>query len=482
MNIRHLKQPMILVKNSMLWVLISLLSVAIGVSISFDIVLGLVMLAAPIGLSLSILLPHMNITHLLLWIILWGLILFSHGFINVPMPFTSIPFVEVLAFYIIVRLFPKWRHFLTISVLKRAFWLLIAVDVVVFARLVFDLPHYGLLALRDSTFAFELWFLFPAVAIGYKLGIENLRKKLRYLFAGIIIYLLSFPFREVIYKFSPVVGIRAPLPLFQYQGGYIVASGLFYFVFIERNPVIAIVMTVLTLLDILIIQSRGVYLAVLFSSVLILVLYGKTLFTRLRRLVFLVPVVLFALVVSYPFLSSLPGRLTQVSFETLINQLGTLIGREGPGSGSLYHRLFVWHQILMDSLSTPARVLFGSGLGPDLFGGFTTERGIIVRKPHNDFLEVFARLGAVGFVSWVLFILNLVVCSINLSRTKIEYAWILALQVVVLITSLSQPAMSFAYVTMVWTGLTGLWLGARVRERGVGTQLTRSKPLHSTRW
>ena len=49
-------------------------------------------------------------------------------------------------------------------------------------------------------------------------------------------------------------------------------------------------------------------------------------------------------------------------------------------------------------------------VGPDLTDGFATGAAL-VRKPHDDYLEAYARLGVFGLAAYVLVIISAVVPS-----------------------------------------------------------------------
>jgi O-antigen ligase len=165
------------------------------------------------------------------------------------------------------------------------------------------------------------------------------------------------------------------------------------------------------------------------------------------------------------FGNKIQGRLGQIGLTFVLEQLDTLAGKEGPGAGSFQHRLVAWSAVIEEVLSEPLRPLFGVGLGPDLFQGFTVGPDILVRKPHNDFLEIWARLGVVGLIPWLCILVILGWEALKGARRNPRQSWILALQITLWITSFGQPAMGFAYIVVPWAGLTGLWVGAQLRKK-----------------
>jgi O-antigen ligase len=121
--------------------------------------------------------------------------------------------------------------------------------------------------------------------------------------------------------------------------------------------------------------------------------------------------------------------------------------------------------VIEEVLSEPLGPLFGVGLGPDLFQGFTLGPDILVRKPHNDFLEIWARLGVVGLIPWLCILVISGWEALKGARRNPRQSWILALQITLWIKSLSEPAMGFAYIVVPWAGLTGLWIGTQLRKK-----------------
>jgi hypothetical protein len=98
---------------------------------------------------------------------------------------------------------------------------------------------------------------------------------------------------------------------------------------------------------------------------------------------------------------------------------------------------------------TPYGWLLGVGLGPDLIGGFTVGQGVLIRKPHDDYLEVFARLGLVGFAIFLSFLLSLTVPVVATARQPSSHSrflwWVLSASVAYLVVAAAQPILAFPY-------------------------------------
>ncbi|HIQ01002.1 MAG TPA: O-antigen ligase domain-containing protein, partial [Anaerolineales bacterium] len=395
-----------------------------------------------------------------LWVALFGLAVWSYGFNNVPL-IRPLPLVDALVFFSIAFAFRQWWALRKVPVVRRLLFWLSALLVVVTLRLAVDIPRFGLLAVRDALFAFELWVVFPAIALGFMLGERKLNRYLLWLFSIATAWFLLYPWRELLTVISPVVGIQRPVPLFAFTtAGFLSVPAFFWFLY--RRGIVGTVGVVATLLILLLVQGRGPYLAFIGSAIALLLLQPGSV-RRWGKIMFAGAVVGAVLWVVG---GSLTGRLgAPVGIDTVIAQLQTLVGGEGPGAGSFQHRLVAWAGVVEQVLSEPLGPVFGLGLGPDLFQGFAVGPGVLVRKPHNDFLELWARLGIFGLLAWGGILVVLGREAFQGARRNPKHGWVLALQIMLWVTSIGQPAMGFAYVTMVWAGLTGLWIGGQLREQ-----------------
>ncbi len=397
-----------------------------------------------------------------LWVSVAGLTVWSYGFNNVPLV-RPVPLVDALVVWAVVLGLPAWWRLRRLPVVRRLLFWISLLSAVVVLRLVVDLPVHGLLAARDALFALELWMVFPAIAAGYALGVRRLERRLGWLFALAMVWFLLYPLRFELQAIGPVVGIQRPVPLFAFTtAGFVAVPAFFWFLW-RRAGGAVLLGAGAALLVLLFVQSRGAYLAWLASLLIVLALRpGSAL--RVGRVAV---VACIAAASAALFMGSVTGRLGEpVGLGTVIEQMGTLLGREGPGAGSFAHRLEAWPLTVAQVLAEPLGPLVGIGLGVDLFQGFSVS-GVMVRKPHNDFLEIWARTGISGLVAWLGMLATLGLAAFHGFRREARHAWVVALQVVLGITALSQPAFGFAYITVVYVGLTGLWLGAWLREEGL---------------
>jgi O-antigen ligase len=290
------------------------------------------------------------------------------------------------------------------------------------------------------------------------------------------LFFLLYPARELLAELGPQVGIQRSVPLISFINADVVAA-ISLFWFLQEGRRSSMVFAGLSVIVLLMAQTRGQYLAVVLTLAAGTSLYivARRTHTRaegtrvLARVAVAIPVALLALT----FLPPITGRLGEVvGPDVVITQLGTLAGGEGPGSGSLEHRAEAWPQVVHIALSAPMGWLTGVGYGPDLFGGFEIAGGVEVRKPHNDLLEIWARTGLVGFLPWFSLVLCLGVWAIR-HTTSHRFGWfLLALQTSMLLSALTQPSFAFAYRGMVYMLLMGLIIGAAITlDRDHGSRL-----------
>jgi O-antigen ligase len=437
------------------------ISISSGIFAGMGSTIGVAIILFEVFLLLMWLIPLKRLWTYLLWIVIFGLTIWSYGFNNIPLV-RPIPLVDAVIFLVVLLGFRHWWAFTGTAIGRKLLIPLLFLLIVIFGRLIVDVPKFGLLAGRDALFAFELWVIFPAIALGYMLGEHKLNQKLFLLFCVAMVWYLLFPWRELIESISPVVGIQRPVPLFAFTMAGFISVPMFFWFLYYPNRMVSIIGSSAALLILLMAQSRGGYLAILLGSLVII-------FLRLANIKkfasILIPVAILVGIILAMFGNNIQGRVGQMGLTIVLEQLGTFGGKEGPGAGSFQHRLVAWPAVIEEVLSEPLGPLFGVGLGPDLFMEFALGPDILVRKPHNDFLEIWARLGVVGLIPWLCILVILGWEALKGTRRDPRQSWILALQITLWITSLSQPAMGFAYIVVPWAGLTGLWLGAQLRKK-----------------
>lgn len=405
---------------------------------------------------------------------LGGLVLLSYGFNNIPARLggVAMPAVDVVIPVVAVMAYPIWREAAVAAphrsmlVAVGALWLCLGV------RLALDMTRYGVVAARDALFGIEILALAIGVALVRTWGHRRTTERLNRLLVLAVGWFLLYPFRDQLAALGPQVGVQKPVPLVAMtSAGLIAACALVWFVLCRRPGASAV--AVAAALVVLVYQARGLYLGVPLSLLLVGVV-GRwaagagpavAVPVRLTRAIAVVTVGFLVLAVAPP----LNGRIAPARPDVVAEQLGTLVGREGPGSGSAQAREEWWSTVMAQAKSSPERMLFGLGLGADLTGGFRGRDGAEVRKPHNDFLEVFARLGLVGFGAWCCLMALGIAALVRRARTGCRIAqWALASQPVFLLVSLTQPLFGFAYGGAVYWAMVGLGVGCTCHGEELG--------------
>lgn len=337
-----------------------------------------------------------------------------------------------------------------------AFW--ICLGALVTVRVAVDLPVTGLNALRDSLFLLEATALLVGLAAGRLLGRQRTITAIGWLLVAANLWLCLVPFQSWLEARSPIVGLQRPETLVAFNSqSFVPLWGIAFAVFWRHRaaPVLLFAALAANVLS----QYRLSYL------LLIPVLLGgrfldrrvggehrreRTRPARLRWAAF----GLIALLIISSFTPVFRGRFGQVGVESVLVQLGTLAGGQGPGEGSIDDRAGWWRFSISEVGSSPTALVFGTGLGTDLNNGFRTPDGGLVRKPHNDYLEVPARLGLLGAFLWFGGVAQLGVGLYRRRRDRLAGFALIGL-LVVLAVSFVQPLLAWSYVAIPLWGLVG---------------------------
>ena len=340
-------------------------------------------------------------------------------------------------------------------------------------RLAIDFPVWGQPAVRDYTMAVELGFLLVGAWSLHRFGLERWVRSVAWVFVLILPYLLLYPWRRDLLELGPTVGIQHPVPLLgTYWGaGTAAAAGLLFFALLRPLGRASYLVAAAFLPVVVMFQARGLYLALPAAIAGVWLLARGPAFVRARRgLVRVMAVGAVAVVLAFVFAPE--GRVGQVTPGFVADHVGTVFGAAGPAEGSIDHRVAFAEDTLDRVRSVDRGWLVGVGLGPDLAADFTGAHGTAVRKPHNDYLEVFARLGAVGFVCFAGFVLTSLLLVVRAARraSGLEAAflwWALGLAVVFFSISGTQPLLAYPHGTIPLFTVLG---AALVLARSVGAR------------
>lgn len=396
-----------------------------------------------------------------------GLLVLGYGFANVgivpgiPLPLADLV-IAVLGAYALTTARP-WPS-LPPAFVAAGLYALIATG-----RLTVDFPTWGKDALRDYSLAVEMLSLPLGYWIIVRFGLSRLSRLLAWTFVVVIAYSWLYPVRELFGSLGPTVGLQQSVTLLGYFNGPALASAFFYFVIarpFRASPWIAAA----ALPPIALQQSRGLFIALPLSALLVLTLArGES--GRQFRSGLMLTMALGAVALAMLFTFSPQGRLGPTNARFIVSQLMTLRGESGPGAGSLAARKGWLAGTLERVSSHKYGWLVGLGLGPDLTGGFTGARDApLVRKPHDDYLEAYARLGVFGLAA-LLATLALALGPIVVGARRLRGStscflwWVVATAVVSLFVAATQPLLAYVYGTLPLFAALGAGLAIAATER-----------------
>jgi O-antigen ligase len=401
-----------------------------------------------------------------------GAVLLGYGFANVGLPAElPIPLAEgalvCLLVYAAVTL-PRPSQLPAPFTFAALFVALATV------RLAVDLRHWGEDAIRDYTLAIELGFLFVGYWAFREYGLERWIKTLRWIFLALLPAAALYPLRDHVADVGPVVGLRRSVPLFgDYSGAGVAAiSAFFFFSFLRPFGRWSPLLAAGCLPAIALFQSRGLYVALPATALLVWLLVRDRAKARLGASL-TAPIAAGALALALIFVTAPEGRLARVSPDAIESQLRTLVGGRDEQSTRVEQRL-TWVRGVLDEVGqTPNGWVVGVGLGPDLAGGFEYFGGVPVRKPHNDYIEVLGRLGIPG-VALLAAIFVSAFALLSRAARRLEGVgerflwWVLASTAGYLLIAATQPILSFPYATIpLFTTLgAGLALAVETRRDG----------------
>jgi O-antigen ligase len=155
---------------------------------------------------------------------------------------------------------------------------------------------------------------------------------------------------------------------------------------------------------VVVLQMRTTYLQLIVLAGLLLIVRPRT----LGRLGSAIPVLLLLLLIITAFDIRISGRLTsEISLSFFWNHVQAIFGIGAAGQGAVAEaaggvplRLQWWQRIYEQLTADPVTLLTGLGYGIPLTD-FRDGLGVTTREPHNSVVSVVARLGLIGFVSWI---------------------------------------------------------------------------------
>jgi hypothetical protein len=359
------------------------------------------------------------------------------------------------------------------------------------AHLLFDVPRYGLYAVRDSSMFFEAAFLILGVIWGRnRRSTQLLMRWLFFIFVLNLLYSYTFPWGDQIQAVSPVSGVFHIVPLIgSYQmSALFLVLGALYCIWVGpsvvRWPRWSLVLLAVTQLGgLAILQVRAMYVGIVLVLVILLLLRETK---KLVGLASTLGLGFAALLVMLSAVSltgiKLQGRMGPVDFSFIEQHAKTVLALGDPNA-RMSHDVDRgdWYQEVWDRVrSNPSNLAVGVGFGQVLID-FENEQGIPVRQPHNSSLTVLARLGFVGLSIWLLFIGLVIVRYVRFLRTPYITAgvstlvlWLFVQFILTLLDASVQPALEFSHGAIPFYFLLGLGF-ATMRSSYDNSDLRRSE-------
>jgi len=338
-----------------------------------------------------------------------GYMVLNYGFENLAFHVGGLPFIVSYALMYGCLALAVFVH---PNLMKRAFkepavLCLVVLILQTLVHLIFDFPHYGLWAVRDSTIFLDGLFLTLGLLWAMKWNnLVILMKWLVGVFIVNLVYSFTLPWGEALGSASPKSGVFQEIPVLgNYRGNvvFLLIGALFCLLlahYVVRWPRwILMGLAVAQIFGLAIGQSRSMYVG-LAVALIVLAFAGKG--KHSLKLVLLLCLAMVPLLLSTVSGVELKGRVGTVNMDFLTDHMRSITGeRDMPGMSN--DARLEWFQQAMQSFYQHPWT--GVGFGQPLLDVEDAKTGTAIRMPHNSSLTVLARLGVTGFVFWAIFLL-----------------------------------------------------------------------------
>jgi len=419
-----------------------------------------VIVAALLGLC-RVALKYMQRANLELWqvfslVALSGYLLLTRGFENLTLHVGGVPFIVGygLVYTSLALAIVSHRQLIARALKEPPVLCMLALLAATVLHLVVDFPSYGIWALRDSTLCLDGIFMLLGLAWAIKgKNIIFLARWMMGLFVLNMLYAYTMPWGEKIWGWSPVSGVFLKVPLlgeFSGTGDLLVMGAVFCICIgsylISRPSWLVLALAIGQFLGVSITQGRRTYVGTA-VVLIILVLLGEA--KKFAKLFILVPA---ALVVVFLATSvgglKISGRIGEVNLDFFKAHLKSVSNSEGTPGSSVESRFSMADEALEHFYAHP---VLGAGFGQPLVSDIDETNGAVTRMPHNSSLSILARLGVVGFVTWIAFHLSLITRFIGVLRRRRAFdqrvsafvLWLFLFYVLFMICSLVEAPFEF---------------------------------------
>jgi O-Antigen ligase len=431
----------------------------------------------------------LEVWQMLALIALAGYMVLNYGFENLTIHLGGVPVIigyGLMYASLALAVFSR-RHFMISALKEPAVFCLAALLALTSLHLVFDIPSYGIWAVRDaSLFLDGIFFVLGLLWASKKGSTIPLLKGLFVIFLLNLTYAFSYPWREQIQSWSPASGVFVRVPILgRYQATYVVllAGALFCLAlgtYVVTWPRWAMVfLAVAQLLGLGIHQYRATYISIAVILILLMLL------GEMRKSAILLITICSALVVLVSITSlgiKIPGRFGEVNAAFFQEHIRSLSGASGTPGSHIEARLYWYDEV---SKRIRSNMLIGEGFGKPLTHEINNENGSIIRQPHNSHISVLARLGALGLALWVSFHFCIAKRYIHILRKRAHgdakayqiVLWFFLLYTILMIVASVQPGFEFATGSIPFYFCMGFALG--FMRWGVPREIKENHPRES---
>lgn len=341
-----------------------------------------------------------------------GYLILNYGFENLTIHAGSFPIIisYILMYTCVALALLSSRGLLQLAMQEPVFLIFLALTAMVFLHLAFDLPAYGIWAIRDSTMILDGVFMLLGYAWARKRN--SITPLIGWLMLVSIInlfYSYTLPWSEKIQSFSPTSGVFLQVPILgnYHTSALVLVAGAMFCIclgsYLTRRQWLLLGLAAAQLLGLAIQQARQMYVGIV-VCILILIVLGET--ARYGKLLLMlgsaIAVLAFATTVGGIQLS---GRIGPITMEFFKDHIRSISGAEKTPGSTVQSRL-EWYDETLEHIR--AHPLVGEGFGMPLINYVDDESGAVVRIPHNSSLNLLARLGFVGLLVWIAFHLSFV--------------------------------------------------------------------------
>ena len=419
-------------------------------------------------------------------ICLTGYVVLNYGFENLSIPLGPLRFLPVGELLMFAALIVAVRNcegpLLREALQSPPILCILALLLLTVFHLAADIPDHGLYALRDSTFAFEAFFLLLGILwAAQERNIALLAKWLMFLFIVTAMYSYTFPWAERLQTWSLISGPFHSVPLlgnYQTLAVYLLSGALFC-IWVAPSLVnwprwVLRALAIIQLAGLGILQSRAMYAGIALTFVILFFLRQRKRISQfLSTLAWAFGVLLVTILVLSAIGWKIQGRLGPMTLSSLMKEVES-IWPSSAESTELGHESDrrAWYGEVWNKVGpSPSGLVLGVGFGDPLID-FLSDTGQPIRQPHNSSLNVFGRLGFLGLSIWLLllsFVMRRLWNAAHEARTIAGvscpiHLWLLAFAVLGLLDSLVQPYFEFSHSAVPFFFLVGVALGTDLKE------------------